>query len=147
MPALPPGASTVLVITGVGLTPYSARGLQQTLEPAAIGVNTRRTVNGKLINLAPPQFQKYKSRITGDDQLPPALDGIFPGQSVIVDCLAELAIPSGAAATRPTVAGSVRVEGAWTYYRPRLAMIIIGFSTNYDEWGAKVGWSLDLEEI
>lgn len=147
MPPLPIGASTVLVITGVGITPYSGRGLKQTLEPAAIGVQTRRTVNGLLVNLAPPQFAKYRSKISGSDQEPPAIDGIFPGAAVTVDCIAELSFPTGAAPERPVVAGSLRVQGNFTFYRPQLEMLVVGLSLDAAEWDAAVGWSIDLEEV
>jgi hypothetical protein len=147
MPALPPGASTALVISAIGLSPYSARGLSQTLEPAAIGVQTRRTVNGALVNLAPAQFAKYKSKVTGNDQAPPAIDGVFPGAAVTVDCVAELSFPTGGVPDRPAVPGSVRIEGAFTYYRPRLEMLVTGFSAMTGEWDAQVGWTVDLEEI
>jgi hypothetical protein len=144
MPVLPPGASTVLAMTGIGIPAYSARGLHQTLQPIDAAVMTRRTVNGALLNLAPPQFAKYKSTITGADQDPPGLDGIFPGLAVTVDCIAELSI-SGAA-QRPEVPGSIRVNDNDTFYRPRLEMMVTGFSIDTDEWGAQVGWTLDLEE-
>ena len=147
MPSLPGGQSTLLVLAGIGLPPYAARGLHQTLEPAAAGVNMRRTVNGGLVNLAPPQFAKYKSRVTGNDQQPPAIDGIFPGLPVTVDCIAELAFTASAAAERPMVPGSDHVEGAFTFYRPQLEMLITGFSVDTDEWGAQISWTLDLEEI
>lgn len=144
MTALPDGASTLLAISGVGITPYSARGLHQTLEPIALSQQTRRTVNGKLVNLAPQQFWKYKSRVTGSDQLPPGLDGVFPGQEVTVECAAELA--TSGAPLRP--AAGVRVgDDGYTYYRPILDMIVTAFSLDTDEWGLQVGWTLDLEEV
>ncbi len=145
MPSLPAGQSTLLVISAVGLSPYAARGLHQTLEPAAIGVNTRRTVNGALVNLAPPQFNKYKSRITGSDQQPPSVDGIFPGMLVVVDCLVELAYAAGP--ERPAVPGSIHVADGFSFYRPQLEMLITGLSIDTDEWGAAIAWTLDLEEV
>lgn len=152
MSILPPGESTALVIVpsgpfAIGLPPYSARGLTQTLEPATIGVSTRRTVNGKLVNLSPPQFEKYKSTVSGNDQEPPAIDGVFAGFALAVDCIAELSFPNGAAQQRPDVPGSVRVEGSFTFYRPHLEMMVTGFQTSTDEYGAQVGWTLNLEEI
>ncbi len=147
MVALPPGSFTVLGISGAGIPTYSARGLHQTIEPISVGVNVRRTVNGLLVNLAPLQFAKYKSRITGSDVDPPAVDGIFPGEPLTVDCIAELSFLTGAAAQRPAVPNSERTDGAWTFYRPQLEMMVVGFSLDTDEWGAQVAWSLDLEEI
>lgn len=149
MPALPPGATTLLVMTGVALPPYSARGLTQTLEPADGGTSTmRRTVNGELINLSPPQFHKYKSKITGRDMDPPGMNGIFPGAEVTIDCIAEISYPTaGNEPNRPVVPGSSRDEAGHTFYRPRLQMLVTGYSVQTDEWGAAVSWSLDLEEV
>jgi len=148
---LPPNLTTVLAITGPlgrgGIPPYAARGLKQTLDPIAAGAMTRRTVNGALVNLAPPQFQKYKSAITGSDQQPPAIDGIFPGLPVTVDCIVELSFPTGGAPDRPAVPGSSRIEGNFVFYRPRLDMLITGYSIDTDEYGATVGWKLDLAEV
>ncbi len=139
---------TLLVISPNGVQPYSARGLTQTLEPIAAAINQRRTVNGALLNLAPTQFQKYKSKISCSDILAPPIDGMFPGLAVAVSCVAELAyLTIGGAPQRPVVAGSSRVEGAFTYYRPQLAMMVTGFSEAEDEYGARVAWSLDLEEV
>jgi hypothetical protein len=139
---------TVLVISAIGVPPYSARGLTQTLEPIAAALNQRRTVNGALVNLAPTQFKKYRSKITCTDILAPAIDGMFPGLEVTVDCVAELAyLTAGGTPQRTVVDGSSRVEGAFTYYRPRLTMMVTGFTDSEDEYGATVAWSLDLEEV
>lgn len=138
---------TLLVITGIGLTPYSARGLKQTLEPieAAKG-HLVRTVNGGFLDLSPPQFRKYKSQITCDDMNAPALDGVFEGLAVTVDCVAELPYPTGGTPNRPVVDDSSREDGAFTFYRPRLDMVVLDWQVTTDEWGAAVGWRLDLEE-
>lgn len=137
---------TLLVITGL-VTPYSARGLQQTLEPIAQTSQLRRTVNGALIDLSVASLRKYSSTISADDQAPPAFNGIWPGAQVTVDCIAELAyLTSGGSADRTVVPDSSRVDGDWTFYRPRLTMRIVNFTTNFDEWNAAVGWTLSLEE-
>ncbi|MES2845643.1 MAG: hypothetical protein V4747_11490 [Pseudomonadota bacterium] len=138
---------TLLTIVGVGLTPYSARGLSQTLEPISQAASMRRTVNGSLIDLSAPEFRKYQSQIRCNDLDAPALDGVWPGQLVTVDCVAELSyLTSGGSPARTVVSGSSRTVGSYTFYRPQLSMRITGFQTQYDEWGAEVGWSLDLEE-
>jgi hypothetical protein len=138
---------TLLVISTFGAPPFSARGLSQTLEPIAQALNVRRTVNGRLVNLTPTQFLKYKSKITCNDMLAPAIDGVFPGALVTIDCVAELAYRTvGGTPQRTIVDGSSRIEGDFTYYRPRLDMMVITFSTQQDEWGAAVSWSIDLEE-
>lgn len=138
---------TVLTITGAGLTPYSARGIEQTLEPIAQTQALRRTVNGALVDISAPELRKYRSTITCNDMNAPALDGVWPGQLVTVGCVSELSYAtSGGTPARSVVAGSSRVVGSYTFYRPSLSMRVVNFQTVTDEWGATVGWSLELEE-
>lgn len=138
---------TLLVISGPGVSPYSARGLSQTLTPIQAAQNTRRTVNGSLIDISAAQFRKFRSTISCTDQNTPALDGIWPGEQVTVDCVATLSYKTvGGSPSRPVVPGSSYVEGAFTIYRPRLTMIVMNFAVQEDEYGAAISWSLDLEE-
>jgi hypothetical protein len=141
--------STILTMEGLGVPPYSARGLSQTLEPIDISKQTRRTINGSLKDLSVSQFHKYKSTITGKDVDPPAVSGRWPGQIVQVECIAELCYRTadGPAPERAAVAGSTRVEGDFTFYRPVLSMRVLSFQWNTDEWTAEVSWSMELEEI
>ena len=139
---------TLLMISDVGVPPYAARGLSQTLEPIEAAAQLRRTVNGELVDLGYEPFWKYRSTIGGQDQQPPAIDGVWPGRIVTVECVAELCfITAGGAPARPSVEGSERVEGAFTFYRPILVMRVTGFSVSRDEYGATVSWQLLLEEI
>ena len=139
---------TLLVLSGIGVPDYSARGLTQTLEPIEASASLRRTVNGALKDLSYAQFRKYKSTISCQDQEPPAVDGVWPGHVVTVDCVAELSfLTSGGSPARPVVSGSERVEGDFTFYRPQLEMLVTGFSMSRDEYGAAVSWQLQLEEI
>jgi hypothetical protein len=140
--------STLLVLSGMGVTPYSARGLSQSLEPINAAASSRRTINGTLRNLAQTQFEKYKSTITCTDQDVPALEGVFPGMTLTVDCVAELAYADRSAGpTRTPVPGSEREADGFTFYRPRLSMMVINYSETVDEWGAVTQWKLDLEEV
>jgi hypothetical protein len=141
-------ATTILVISSMGVPPYSARGLQQTLEPIQAAASMRRTVNGELKDISAPQFKKYSSQISCNDQQVPALSGVWPGDTVTVDCVARLAYLSvGGSAERPVVEGSENVEGDFTFYRPRLTMKVMSFNEQEDEYGATVSWNLQLEEI
>jgi hypothetical protein len=144
-----PNAHTVLRMVGVGVPPYSARGLKQTIAPLDQASNNRRTVNGNLVDISFSGFRKYKSTISGTDQRPPNFDGKWPGLTVIVDCISELSYTPDEGETRQRLAvpGSEHVEGAHTVYRPRLTMKIINFSQDQDEYGADISWSLDLEEV
>ncbi len=138
---------TALVITGAAITPYSARGVSQTLDPIQQAGNLRRTVNGTLVDLSVAELRKYQSRVSCRDLDVPALDGVWPGDLVTVDCVAELSYAtSGGTPSRTVVSGSSRTVGDFTFYRPQLSMRIVGISAQFDEYGAEVGWSLDLEE-
>lgn len=141
---------TLLVLAGMGVAPYSTRRATQTLVAIGASANTRRTVNGTLIDLGQPQFQKYSSTISCTDRQSPAADGIFPGAAIVVDCVAELAFLSGSPPTpqRPVVDGSERTVGAYTFYRPRLTMMLTApIEITRDEWGAVTSWSMELEEV
>jgi len=136
-----------LVLTGLGASPWSLRGATQTLEHVEAATQLRRTVNGSLIDISATQLRKYKSLITGSDQLPPAFDSKWPGMLVTVDCSTELSYLTGGSAGRPVVSGSSRVDGAYTFYRPQLTMRIVNFQSTHDEYAAKTAWTLELEEV
>jgi hypothetical protein len=53
-----------ITISGAGIPRYSMLGVTQTLSVVASAMQTRRTVNGNLVNIAAPQFHKYRSTIT-----------------------------------------------------------------------------------
>ncbi len=139
--------TTLLTLAGVSVPPYSARGLTQTLEPIEASVQLKRTVNGALADLSYEPFRKYKSTISCQDQEPPAVDGVWPGQIVTVECVAELCfVTAGGSPTRLPVVDSERVEGDFTFYRPTLTMRVTGLSVTRDEYGSAVSWQLQLEE-
>lgn len=145
-PALPLGTWLVLSVGGVPL--YSARGLDQTLQPIDAAHVTRRTINGTLVDLSVDRFHKYASKISCADIEAPAMDKVFPGMQVTVDCVAELVYKTaGGTPSRTVVAGSARTVGAYTIYRPRLDMMIIGFNQSIAEYARTVSWELDLEEV
>jgi hypothetical protein len=93
-----------LVIAGIGLPAASIRGVTQTLEPIGAAAQLMRTVNGQLIDVSAAAFRKYASTIRCSDQVPPALDGIWPEQLVTVDCVAELVHAEGGTPARTVVA-------------------------------------------
>jgi hypothetical protein len=137
--------TTLLVLTGMGVPPYSARGLKQVLEPIPAASKLERASNGGLLDLSPPQMRKYKSEISGSDQQGPAINAIWPGKTILtVDCIVEIPIPLGAAPERQVV--DSRIEGDFLFYRPRLVMRVVDYSVDVDEWTAVIGWKLLLEE-
>lgn len=139
--------TTVLNITGLAIPPYSARGLRQTLTPISALAVLRRTINGKLIDLSPTQFRKYRSTISGNDQQPPAFNGLWIGAALTVDCIEELSyLTAGGSPERSVVSGSSRVEGDFTFFRPQIPFIVTNFSMEKQEYEAMTSWQLDLEE-
>jgi hypothetical protein len=142
-------ADTLLTISGFGTMLYQARGLTQTLEIIKNDAQQVRDVNGVLRDISNPVFRKYHSKITCSDINAPPLDGIWDGMTVTVDCAAWLCYLTGRSGSpaRTPVSGSSYILGNFTFYRPVLDMMVLGFEESFDEWGAKVGWNLDLEEI
>lgn len=140
---------TVLEFSGEGVPLYSSRFVTQTLEPIGqAGANTYRDVNGDLHAPANTAFQKYRSRISCTDMWPMALSGVWPGQVITVDCACFLGYKTaGGAPERTVVAGSSRVVGDHTFYRPQLTMMVLNFSTSEDERVKDAAWSMDLEEV
>ena len=148
---LPANSDTLLTISSFGNMLYQARGLTQTLSVIGAATQLERTINGNLIDLSVAQFRKYASKITvpNDTDAPP-LDGVFPGMQVTVQCavgLAFLTTGGNGPHHRPEVSGSTYVEGAYTFYRPELTMLVRSVETQFDEWKNIVGWSLELEEV
>lgn len=142
---------TELVISGDGMPPTAVRGITESLD---------------VVN---PQFDKYRLVITCADKNSPAFDalragvwrrtvngGLYDlsgnGSVVTVDCVSELAYKTTGGSPAPgpqrtVVDGSSRVDGDFTFYRPRLTVGLIAKSQETDEYGAVCSWQLELEEI
>ena len=147
LPGLAANQDTLLVLQGMGVPRYSARGISQTLEPIQQAAHLERSINGALIDFGYAPFRKYRTQISGSDQRPPACGGVWPGKLITVDCVAELAAVDGATLERPVVPGSQYSEQGYTFYRPRLNMMVVSFSMEADEWSAGVNWNLVAEEV
>lgn len=158
----PPPNGTLLSITpisggsnGFVLTPYSARGLTQTLEQITgnssgqdvAGSLVRRTISGTLVDLTPSWMRKYASVITCKDVDTPCLDDAWIGATVIVDCVIELSYPTGGTPQRGEVSGSSRVEGDFTFYRPQLIMMVTNVKNSRDEYNRDYTWLIGLQEV
>lgn len=157
--------STILKLVGMGLPPYSARGLKQTLEPIGAAAQLKRTINGDLNDVSDPLMRKYQSTISGTDQNSPAVGYCWPGTQLDVWSIVELSVQGTIDPTttesgtttdgsigenvygRPVVPGSVRHADGFTFFRPLLTMLVTGWNINTDEWGAVVDWTLTLEEV
>lgn len=140
--------STRLALDVMALSAYASRGMTQTLEPIDQTADLRRTVNGELVNFGDDVFQKYRTTVSGTDQRPPSIDGIWPGQEITLHCTAELSfLTSGGTAQRYAVADSMYEEGDLTFYRPILDVMITAITTSFDEFSADWNWSITFEEI
>jgi len=146
MPILP-AEGTLLLLSTMGIPLYSTRQAVQTLFPIDQAKQTRRTINGELIDISLVKFQKYGSKISCTDKNPPAFDSVWPGKVVVVSCIAELGYSAAGAAGRPVVSGSTRSVGGFTFYRPMLTMLVTSSSLEGDEWPHDYPWELDLEEV
>lgn len=80
---------TNLVINRGGFPPFSARGCQQTLQPLNTG-ELRRTVNGELLYTGRKGHHKYASIIECQDEASLALEGIWRGEPLHVQCIQRL---------------------------------------------------------
>lgn len=102
-------SDSVLTLSGVGIVPYSGRGITESLSLIDQGKQLRRTVNGALTDLSLTAFRKYRVTLSGSDLQPAAVDGVWPGQAVTVGCITEIA----KALTLTAGAGSVALGRAY----------------------------------
>jgi len=105
-----------LKIKGVGFPLLSCRDATQTLTPIRHG-EMRRSVNGELCYVGTNRHHKYQSRIRCADQNLPAIQQVWVGAIVEVDCISPLweSFPLGDEETtqklsRPLVEGSLLVK-------------------------------------
>lgn len=124
--------STDLVFTKIGLGDYCARGVTETKEPIDEAANLARDVNGNLLDLSNPAFQKWRFTWSGDDLDFPAAGGMWPGMEFTVTPLVNLA-SGGTGATGATGSGSVNVR-------------LKSLRFEYDEWGAAKRWQITAEQ-
>lgn len=157
-----PGANgTLLVITplsgsgaGPSLTPYSARGVNQTLEPItggsgngqALGTWLRYSTSGELMNLSYPWFKQLMSTVLCTDAQTPCLNDAWLGELCLVDCACERSYLAGGAADRPVVSGSLREENGIYYYRPQITVRITDIKNSFAEWRSDYNWQISMRE-
>lgn len=160
---------TELTLSRGGLPPFSARGCTQTLSLVSLGAY-HRTIANKLVYLGKPE-KKFKSVIQCQDMTSLATDGLWPGTVVEVGCIQRLCqkiLGDVCVLERPARPESVQVtlvgdncayeykdqtiffkeqQEGFVSYRPILRMQVKNYTLTTDEWGVKVGWQLDLEEV
>lgn len=141
-----PAEKTLLILNGMGIPLYSARGLTQTIKPIESSKKWRRNVNGLLVDVSAVQMRKYITEISCTDQNAPAIDGIWPGMEVQIYCVCELALPFGNTPGRPVVPDSLRTDGSFSFYRPILQCLISPDSLQHAEYPRDYAWTLTAEE-
>jgi hypothetical protein len=130
------------------ITKYSARGLSQTLDPIAESNQVELSWNARPIDFSYIQFRLYQSEISCSDFEEPSFDNLWPGMQVDVECCKELSYPvADGFPGRAVVTGSSRTEGDFIFYRPSMRMVILGLSSDFDEYGAKYNWRISLREV
>lgn len=164
-----------LTINIGGFPPFSARGCEQELTPISEG-DFHRNINGDLIYLGADTHTKYKSIIKCNDKAAIATDGLYRGREIELGCIQRLwqkfeinqhelyldKVPvegslyaySNDEAEIPIMRSDDKYvllttpnSGGYICYRPLLNMRIIQYSLNTNEWGIKVGWQMECEEI
>jgi hypothetical protein len=145
MPSLP-AENTLLMMSPIGVPLYAARGLTQALTPVQEAKPPpRRTVNGEARFLGGNQMRKYQSTITCTDQHAPPFSGLWPGDTVVVDCVVELSYKTIGGTAERTVVSS-REVGDFTLYYPRIEFLVLDFDDAADEYKAEHIWRLMLTE-
>ena len=141
--------TTQLVLSAIDMADFAARGISESLSPIGVSAQTARSWNGTLVDLSDTTHRKLKAAWRCTDLVPPALNGIWPGQLLTVDCISWLNyVTSGGSPAHTVVTSSSYTEGALTFYRPRLTMRITApWTADYDEWEAVTAWTLEAEEV
>lgn len=115
------------------------------LAPIDASKHFERSINGGLLNLCYSPMQKWKITITGDDQDPPALDGVWPGTPLTIGCIVELATQN---TPSHSANGTDREQDSiWTFTKPTVDVLLMDFQVQRDEYGCQTSWSMDVEEV
>ena len=168
---------TVLTLGGAQLPPFSARGCTQTLTPLPMGELRRTVNGNLIHIGAEKHFKYKSVITCQDkagpclDGLWRGQEVEVGCLSRLHQEMKQEGEHTCATLLRPPVEGSVIVQGArgtmirsevsgrdvrapltqdetlFVSYAPRLHMRVTSFEIKTDEWGTRVGWLLDLEEI
>lgn len=146
-----PPDHTWLTITGIGGLPlFSSFNCEQTIDFIEAAKNTDRDLNGTLIDLTRLELRKYTTTITAHDvMVPPGMDGIWPGMPVLINCIIDFVYLIGGTPARPAAPGTTFLTPDLLFYtyKPQLSCLIDSFNSTFDEWGARVGWTMKASEV
>lgn len=152
----------------------SARGCSQKLE-SITDPKLYRTIQGQYISFQQQGYEKYMSVLTCQDEYPAALNGLYTGQAITIECLVDLVTAQGKKGDtitldRGAVTQSLRLfrpngqktalkddllqnqtlvlsDDGHVAYRPILHMIIQKIEQSFSEWENKTTWVIKSVEI
>lgn len=144
-----PTVTTNLTISGDGMPPFALRQAKFTTQPIDASANLYRSVNGELLDLGTAQFRKLALKISCADMQAPAFNTLWPGTALTIESAAEISYKTAGGTPQFTVvAGSSRVEGDYTFYRPQFSVKVTKpWSYDFDEYAAAYSWTLEAEEV
>lgn len=167
---------TDLILSVGGLPPLSARGCVQELMPVNNGT-FRRTINGTLLHLGHTLkyrsvitcedktslathglmpgslvrvgcIQRLWQKVNGDEKIILEREAIEGSVAAVDSNQQPITIRQVAGQSVDLMPFAIPNDGdSFITYRPWLTMRVINYSLITHEWGVKVGWRLELEEI
>lgn len=120
--------ATLLRIDDIDFVDWAVRGITMTLEPIQQAAQLARDCRGELVDLALPQFQKYKFSISCTDQAAPVLDDVWPGKRILITCVPGLGVENS-------------TDGALF-----LDARVTSWQTQVEEYEAAISWQLEGEQ-
>ncbi|MBM3605046.1 MAG: hypothetical protein FJX25_09890 [Alphaproteobacteria bacterium] len=123
----------------------SALFIKTSIAPIEGAVKFRRTVNGTLVNMSNPAFNKWIVSVSGTDKILPALADVPPGAQAML-YLPTVVREAGPLPRRQPVPGSLISSPQGIEYRPIVYGAIIINPMSDTEWMSDVEWSFDVEE-
>jgi len=120
---------TLLAIDGIPFDDWAARSINMSLQPIDQAADMRRDCLGELVDVALPQFRKYKVSISCTDFAAPELTDVWPGKFVTIECVPGLGVANS------------------SDDRLTLQCLVTAWNTEVEDRLADVSWQLDAEEI
>lgn len=119
--------STELVIDGISIPDYAARGITVQVAPIASGA-LRRDVNGNLIDLTLPEHRKRAVSMSCSDQDAPLLLDVWRGKEIDITLIEGMGLEE--------TGGPITIT----------AMVDV-WDVRRNEWGAVTDWTMTALEV
>lgn len=150
----------------IPLPPGSHRSLEFSVQPIREAAQLARTIDGRLVDLGDAVFRRLEVSISARDQVPGALDNIWPGDALTIHSPERLSEAGGVLTlSREPVPGSILAHAsdgsviaepeertvnvpaaAYITYRPMLGVIVASANRSGVEGKAAVSWRMTAEE-